>query len=389
MKVLILRTNGDVVKINNYNLQEIGIAKALIRRGIQCDIVYFCGKDKSHEEYINFDEKHRIKIYWRSGISLLGNAFFFKLQDLLEEYDVIQVCEYDQMTSRHIAFFSKYKKKCVMTHGPYSNDTNKKYNLKCAVIDKLWLPRQQKKKICVFAKSYYAKDFLENRGFENIVVTGVGLDSERFSVPDVKNDNTKRILEFVNDSFFLLYIGQITDRRSIKFMVELVFKLKNSGVPVKLAMIGSGPDKYVNECKELITSLNLWDDIIYEKSIAQPQIPYLYDTADVFLLPSKYEIFGMVLLEAMFFSVPVITTDNGGSSVLVDNEHNGFTLPLDVHKWEETLMKLNSNKMVASDIGSNAHEKIVTEYSWDAIVDKMIPEYNNVLGEVFRNRENK
>ena len=58
----------------------------------------------------------------------------------------------------------------------------------------------------------------------------------------------------------------------------------------------------------------------------QKYLSDVYNLADFFLLPTKYEIFGMVLLEAMYYKTVVLTTDNGGSSTLIDNGRNGYIL---------------------------------------------------------------
>ena len=49
MKVLILRVTPNKMNMSSYNLQEIGLAKALIRRGIECDVAYYCGKEEDHK----------------------------------------------------------------------------------------------------------------------------------------------------------------------------------------------------------------------------------------------------------------------------------------------------------------------------------------------------
>lgn len=58
----------------------------------------------------------------------------------------------------------------------------------------------------------------------------------------------------------------------------------------------------------------------------QKYLSGVYNLADFFLLPTEYEIFGMVLLEAMYYKTVVLTTDNGGSSTLIDNGRNGYIL---------------------------------------------------------------
>ena len=100
-----------------------------------------------------------------------------------------------------------------------------------------------------------------------------------------------------------------------------------------------------------------------------------YRNSDVFLLPTRYEIFGMVLLEAMYFGLPVITTRNGGSCTLINSE-NGIVIDnFDVNTWAEKIEKLLSNSEECKKIGENAHKTIAEEYTWDALADRFLQAY--------------
>ena len=382
MKVLIFRTNGNVVNLKTYNLQEIGIAKALQMRGIDCDVMYYGGKKPTHDEMVDFQGRS-IKVIWANGFSIAGNGFFPKVGEILNKYDIIQVCEYDQLFSRYIAFFSKYKDRVCMTHGPYYNITNKKYNLKINLLDKLWIPKKQKESTWCFAKSIYAKDFLKKRGFKRVIVTGVGLDIDRFEYSDQipPNEIVNELTRFKDGNHLLLYIGQISERRNTIFLIEMMKKMKEISPDIKLAIIGDGLSNYKNKCLKLIDDYNLRDRIYYTPQIVQEQVPYLYNIADVFLLPTYYEIFGMVMLEAMYFRTPFITTDNGGSITVIKNMENGCILPLDVNEWVKTIISLITNSEQARLLAENEHITIVEKYTWNQVVEGMVNAYKSILDQ--------
>ncbi|WP_026510173.1 glycosyltransferase family 4 protein [Butyrivibrio sp. LC3010] len=380
MRVLIFRTNGNIVNLKTYNLQEIGIAKALISKGIECDVMYYGGNAPTHEDIIQYEDSH-IRVIWAKGFSIAGNGFFPNVGEILKEYDIIQVCEYDQLFSRYLAFFSKYKKRVCMTHGPYYNVTNRKYNLKIKLIDRLWIPRKAKENIWMFAKSNYAKEFLSERGFKKIAVTGVGLDIKRFDGNETakKGKVVKDLEEFKQNDRLLLYIGQISERRNIIFLLN-TFKELSKDIPnCKLAILGDGPEDYKEACKKEISKLGIEKSIYYAQKVPQDQVPLIYRMSDLFLLPTNYEIFGMVMLEAMFFGTPFLTTDNGGSATVIKDGENGFILPLDVERWCVTIKELLSNRDKAKAISMKAHETIVQDYTWDKIVNKMVDAYHQIL----------
>lgn len=75
--------------------------------------------------------------------------------------------------------------------------------------------------------------------------------------------------------------------------------------------------------------------------IEQRYLSRVYQACTAFLFPSTYEIFGMVLMEAMYFGLPVISCENGGSTMLIKNGINGFVQnELNAEKWAEKLSRL-------------------------------------------------
>ena len=303
---------------------------------------------------------------------------FYNLSSILSNYDVIQVSEYDQITSLYFAFFSNLKNKVVIYHGPYISLFNKKYQLKCELTHFLPIRKKLKESIPVFAKSKLAKQFLEKYGMKNIVVTGVGLDTERFCCSE-KHIETKRVLDGIHNGKILLYIGKIEPRRNILFLIKLLAELKKENSEIKLLLIGDGSQNYVEECFLLIDKLNLRDNLIYVKKLDQSQLSYIYKKADVFLLPTSYEIFGMVLMEAMYYKLPTITTYNGGSDALIENNVNGIVLELDINLWKENILNILNNEAVGTNMGIKARETIVNNFLWDNVVDKMLPTYRKIM----------
>ena len=138
MKILIIRTYPDELNIKNYNCQELGLAKALVKQGNICDIVLYTSKNENYEEIINVDERKKIHIYYLRAKKFLKNVFFDKrdLENIVKDYDIVQVAEYDQIGNMQI---KKLSKKMVIYHGPYSSKYTKGYNLKCKISDFIYL----------------------------------------------------------------------------------------------------------------------------------------------------------------------------------------------------------------------------------------------------------
>lgn len=149
---------------------------------------------------------------------------------------------------------------------------------------------------------------------------------------------------------------------------------------IKLVLVGNGNSKYIKKMVKYARNKSVLDSIIYEKSINHNVVQALYEKCDIFLLPTQYEIFGMVLLEAMYFGIPTITTLNGGSSVLIENGKNGYVCDLQDRKiWKSTIINiLNNNNNSLSLI---AKSTIQNNYVWEKLVYQFTKEYKGECNE--------
>lgn len=373
MKILIIRNYPSFFSLENntYNIQEIGLAKALIRKGNICDIVFWTNKTEEKKEYI-FDNNLKIKIYYRKGKNFLKNTFL-NIYDIIPEYDIIQPCEYNQLQSWILA--KRFPEKTIIYHGPYYCKFNKKYNIMCSIFDIFILSRYQKLDTPFIVKSGLAKTFLENKGITNIANLGVGVDNELFEYNS--NDYSQRNFEEIEgyNGIKLLYIGRLEKRRNIEFLIRVLKKV-NQNSDAKLFIIGDGDEKYIDSIFLLAKTLEIDSKIHWLKNIEQKNISPFYIKSDYFLLPTHYEIFGMVLLEAMYFKKVVLTTFNGGSSMLIKNGENGFVIPESQEdKWVDTILKVERNKALKEQMGESAHNTILNYFTWDKLADDFINSY--------------
>lgn len=359
-KILIIRTYPTIMNINTYNSQELGLAKAYIDKGYVCDIVYYNGRNKSYIQFIEYNGKE-IKIYWMKALSIFNNGIFPGLKRIASNYDLYQVSEYDQLTSRY--FYKKFPTKTYIYQGVYNSNISWKHNIKDFFFNTFLLSRKIKNTAIIISKSDLARDDMLHLGFKNVYTVGVGMDFSRF---DKTNQNIKK-------EKTLLYIGRIEDRRNVLFLIDVMYYLKNRLKDYKLKIYGNGDEKYLSLVRNKINDLGLEQNVIINEMVPQSELANIYKTSMVFLLPTKYEIFGMVLLEAMYFGVPVITSINGGSSTLIKNNNHGLIYStFDVKEWAEGVIKLISNDKLYEDISINSQNNILENYSWENIADKIL-----------------
>lgn len=375
MKILIIRTYPDEINIKNYNCQELGLAKALVKKGNICDIVLYTKKNKNYGEEIIVEDNKKIHIYYLKAKKFFKNVFFDKtdLKNIIKDYDIVQVAEYDQIGNIQI---KKIAKKMIIYHGPYASKFTKGYNLKCKISDFIYLFNKDYKNTPCITKSKLAENFLRKKGFKYVTTIGVGLDNARFNEKAKKSSKVIKLEQLKKDEElkYLLYIGKIEQRRNTLFLIKLLYEIRKTKSNVKLILIGKGEKKYMDKVKKEVKKYNLKESIVYIEKMQQEELSNIYQISDIFLLPTEYEIFGMVLLEAMYFGLPVITTYNGGSSTIIENKKNGFIEQIDIEKWKNIILKKLNNK----EISVNAKQTIENNYTWDMLCKKFIKLYRNI-----------
>ena len=176
---------------------------------------------------------------------------------------------------------------------------------------------------------------------------------------------------------YLLYVGVLEDRRNILFLLDVLNRTVSQIPDTKLILVGKGKPEYTELVFQRIQKLGLSNYVIYREALQQNELSQLYKTADVFLLPSKYEIFGMVLMEAMSFGLPVITSYNGGSSTIIDSGKNGIILhDFDSKIWSDEIVNLLTDQSKWMRISIAAQSTSANRFSWDTIVRQILSTIN-------------
>lgn len=386
-RVLIVRTFPDILNLNTYNVQEIGLAKALVCKGIECGIVLYHGKKKDKKEIYRFQKEgkeYSVPIYWQRGIGVFKNGFMPSVYKIAKDYDVVQVHEYDQIFSW--MFYSKMRQPTVIYHGPYYHEYAKGYNFKCKVFDSMFLRRKKYEHVVVMTKSELASEFIRTKGFQKVHTIGVGVDSDKFR-PE-PGEKVECRLEKDDTKFRLLYVGKIEERRNITFLVELFESLIKKSENIQLVIVGNGEKEYVDAFFERIRPWRESGKILYYQKATQKELSLIYQRSNMFVFTSNYEIFGMVLLEAMYFGLPVISSMNGGASVLVRDNQNGYIMnAFDVEMWENKILDLAGDTEKCSQMGELAHETIKEHFLWEKLADQFIDAYEEAITEYRRYSE--
>ena len=372
MKILIVRPFPSVVNLknNSYNQQEIGLATAFKKIGNDVAIVYYSNTNWQDVFQTRFGN---IKIIYRKAKKIFGiNSIFDDYTLIKKQYDLIITDEYSQSESCKIC--REYGGKTIIYHGPYYSKTQKKFNIFMFFFDFLHLKSIKEENPLIYTKSELAKKYLESKGLNVEKAIGVGLDiSQLENNIDVSNFSS----EIEYSDFNLLYIGVLEKRRNIIFLLKLLKRLIKIDERYQLIIVGEGKNKaYVRTVFDYIKNNGLGKNVKYVDKLPQNQLRDLYRKVKFFLLPTSYEIWGMVLMEALYFGNIVLTTYNGGSSSLLQQK-NGFLLKLDLEEWFKIITLNKHLSELRTDYKKFNRGLIENSYNWDAIACEMLKGYKN------------
>jgi D-inositol-3-phosphate glycosyltransferase len=163
--------------------------------------------------------------------------------------------------------------------------------------------------------------------------------------------------------------------------------LKETSRPVHLAIIGGDPSVSretmtieMARLKDLCESLGLDQSVVFLGKRDQDKLPYFYSAADVLVMPSHYESFGMVALEAMACGTPVIASEVGGLAYLVRDGETGFTIPdQEPEKLCEKISWLLNDSQLHATMSQRAVED-AQDYAWEKIAKQIVEVYKELVG---------
>lgn len=360
MKLLIVRSYGSVMNLNEYNSQELGLAKAFRKIGVKADIVLFGGNKENHIDKIYINHNEFIKIYWLKGYAVLKHGVMESLWNVVKGYDRLWLNEFNQYTSWNL--YKKFDGPVYLYHGPYLPKYSFIRMVHQLFAEWFFFRKKDIKKYPVFVKSSLAEKYIRYRGFQDVHVVGVGVDLSVFNYlsRDVSLKNYNNIL----------YVGTFDNRKNTLFLVHLLKKITEKHPCVRLTLVGNGSRSYLAMINETARKLGVFDKINILAPMNQKSLKDIYDASGIFLLPSKYEIFGMVLLEAMSFGNIVVSTTNGGSSTIIQDGVNGYICDGNVDEWNYIIDKILSDPIKSKIISINAASMITDGFSWDSIARK-------------------
>ncbi|NMG11333.1 glycosyltransferase family 1 protein [Brasilonema sp. UFV-L1] len=218
----------------------------------------------------------------------------------------------------------------------------------------------------------------------NIDIIPCGTDIAKFGCVD--RQAARAELGIDEDAKLVLYVGRFDPRKGIETLVRAVgeSQLRESG---KLQlMIGGGSRPGHSDgierdrIENIVTELGMSDFTTFPGRLSQEILPYYYAAADVCVVPSHYEPFGLVAIEAMASQTPVIASDVGGLQFTVVPEETGLLAPpQDVGAFATAIDRILTNPQWRDELGQAARKRVETKFSWGGVASQLAQLYTQLL----------
>ena len=159
--------------------------------------------------------------------------------------------------------------------------------------------------------------------------------------------------------------------------VEILARVLKKGIQTRLVMVGDGSER--TNAEHQARCLGVYEQCSFVGK--QPRIVDYLSVADVLLLPSEQESFGLAALEAMACEVPVIASRVGGVPEVVTDGETGFLSEVgDLDKMAADAARLLSDEKLRSEMGKRARESAISRYRTDVVIPQYIDFYEKVIG---------
>lgn len=225
--------------------------------------------------------------------------------------------------------------------------------------------------------------WLYEMDMSKVVVIPPGVDVSHFY--PIPADEAKQAIGVRPCEQMLLFVGRIEALKGIDVLIEAIGILRKKGLSMCLAVIGgevsstNGGSAEMERLQVLREQAGLEDLVTFLGKKAQDTLPYYYSAAEAVVVPSHYESFGMVALEAMACGAPVVASQVGGLAYLVQDGVTGFTVEVDdAQALADRLALILTQPELRQKLSQQAAQ-IALGYAWETIAEKVLELYERAV----------
>lgn len=204
---------------------------------------------------------------------------------------------------------------------------------------------------------------------EKIIVIPVGIDLDEFKpLNDIKKIPSS-----------ILYVGRLDKRKGVQYLIRAMKHIVKDFPTAKLYIIGNGNLR--NSLEELARREKVNNHVVFLGKVPTNDLIEWYNKAEVFVLPSLFEGFGIVALEAMACGTPVIGTKVPGIVDIIEHEKTGLLVsPKNEKELGENLKQMLSTPKMRRRFVHKSKKRLEKKFEWKVIAEKVDKIYKTLVG---------
>lgn len=203
---------------------------------------------------------------------------------------------------------------------------------------------------------------IDNQSVGKIIVIHNGINTEFL---DQERDRNYHLDKGLEGRKFVLNVATFEPHKGQDILLKAFAKIESLFPEVDLVMVGR-PEEALQGLKSLVQDLGLERRVWLYDGLPHSQMAAFYEKATIFALPSRYEPFGIVILEAGLFGVPVVATRVGGISEILDHDQTGrLCTPGDPEILAKELKLLLENSDERDRLGRNLQKHVIENFTWE------------------------
>jgi len=183
----------------------------------------------------------------------------------------------------------------------------------------------------------------------------------------------------LDDDILLLQVGSIGDYRRQSDSVKALSYISHKFDNVKLIFVTPRKDDPIEDIIALADKLGVKDKIMFFKNVDDDTLAEIYAASDIFVFPADLS-WGLVVIEAMASSKPVVVSDKVGASEIIKNGENGIIFPFGhPEEMAKEIEKLINDPGLRKSIGRNARKYVENNLSWEAYAKNMLSVFYDIV----------
>jgi phosphatidylinositol alpha-1,6-mannosyltransferase len=206
-----------------------------------------------------------------------------------------------------------------------------------------------------------------------------GVDTDSFR-PDKADPELRKRYGAGEDDKVLLYVGRLAARKGVDALLDVFAKVVGEYPECVLVIVGDGPNREALQSQA--RQLGVADRVTFALEVPFPVLQGLYATADLYVMHSLWEGWGLIFAEAMASGTPCVTTDVGGVPEMIRDGVDGYVVKLhEKDRMAGRIVRLLRDEELRAGMSRRCHRRMLDMFSWNVIAADTERLYREVLAD--------